>query len=369
MKKVWPEFARALWLDKTNTALPSILEADKYDFGLVDIFRWTNQPYSVVKQLPVEMDQRGLPRERFKLLELAETFSETLGSVYEIPPRSFYYEHLKFTDSAVSSVLIFNPVALYSPGDGAKVEVLKKIGGQWSAPEDFTNEIVKTFCRDKRAERIEEMLIIVSNGAGARNALPIRIPAESPMEVSTSNVGCWKWQGTTDYEIAYSNPAQNGSYRALASATFEVAPNSVYAHRASFVSTAGTASSNQVINQAPCVITSVGTAAPIGIRPNGIPDGSLTVNLDLHDSLGSPMNRELVGAVGTTSLSTTVTTVCPGFSQSTTTNIFQSWLAVRQAANIKITADGRTIDAVETIAVPEQFANYTMRLRFNALRE
>lgn len=78
-----------------------------------------------------------------------------------------------------------------------KVQALRKIGGKWQTPEDWTNDAFKTWCLDNQDERLEELLLIVSNSEANRSAeVPFLIGKDSPMKLATSNVGCWRWFGT-----------------------------------------------------------------------------------------------------------------------------------------------------------------------------
>ena len=129
------------------------------------------------------------------------------GDFYEIQPRSIFYEHLKFSDPTVSSVFFFNPIGAIPSGGFIKVQARKKIGGEWKATEDWTLEPYKQFCLDKKDERLEELLIVVSNSEVNRGGeQPFRFPKQFPMLASTSNVGCFMWQGSASTSITGGAP-------------------------------------------------------------------------------------------------------------------------------------------------------------------
>ena len=72
---------------------------------------------------------------------------------YEIPPRSIFYEQLKFTDPTVHTAIFTNPIAGDPDNNYVKVWVVRKIKGAWQAPEDWTEEPSKAFCLDQKDQR------------------------------------------------------------------------------------------------------------------------------------------------------------------------------------------------------------------------
>src|SRR5205085_4299386 len=137
---------------------------DKYDLGLSTVFT-SGAPeirrYAADRLKTTDVDQKGAGQAKFILLKNVSTFSGD----YEIEPRSFLYEHLKFSDPTVHSVLFVNPIGPVdaSSREFIKVQTCKKIAGVWKDLEDWTADHFKSFCLDKQDERIEELLIIVSN--------------------------------------------------------------------------------------------------------------------------------------------------------------------------------------------------------------
>jgi hypothetical protein len=103
---------------------------------------------------------------------------------------SVHYDYLKFTDDAVSYLRFENMF-----GPSFKIQALKKIGGSWRAVEDWSLVGFKELCRDKRDDRLEELVLIYSNGIAERNAPPI--PISMPATLHVSNVGCLRWSGTS----------------------------------------------------------------------------------------------------------------------------------------------------------------------------
>lgn len=112
MKAVWPEFAKTLWIGKDEHVLDYWATEDEYRFGLDKVYAevpTTDVPSALKDKLKsLKLDQAGQKREKFELLENAKEFEG-----YLIHPRSFFYEHLKFTDATVHSVYLFNPIAVF----------------------------------------------------------------------------------------------------------------------------------------------------------------------------------------------------------------------------------------------------------------
>lgn len=365
MKAVWPEFARALWLDRDNDALPSVLAGDGYDFGLSRVFKGEAKSHTLVDPTahePVRLDLAGGPRERKILLRTTAVFAEG----YVVPPRSFFYEHLKFVDSQISGVVLVNPVG--DSDTGAKVEIVKKIDGRWSAPQDITGTPSVEFCRDRRDERIDELLVIVSHGGGQRDAPPLVISDDRPMFVATSNVGCWKWQGEASTRSFIDDGAGNsGELSAQATGlVFErQGDGAFFAGRIAFTPSAGVASgflaSRGVIP--PCSTTITGP--PHAVSPN---DGFLLFGLDLELSPPLVPDRRVNVFRGNTAIKSTSRSVCPGVDQTGSVMNGWAWLAYPLGTNpLEVSADGRTIEADLTLTA--EFSRTVHKFKFTAMRE
>jgi len=373
MKAVWPEFAKTLWNDWENKVLDDWHNLDEYDFGLFHVFTQTSaaatESASPDKFRPIAIDQKGERRAKFTLLENA--LDEFSGNYYEIPQRSMFYEYLKFTDPSVHSVLFFNPIATLPSNEFMKLQVLKKIGGAWSAAEDWTMEPYKSFCLDKKDERLEELLIIVSNSEVNRAAdEPVRIPKQFPMQLSTSNVGCWRWQGTASTRITIADPVNNTVATASAIVQFEAVPTQIPG-RITFETSAG------VVNgvQTGTIGTPMGTctidlfAADTPIVKKTPPDGTIDINLDLDIGFGLPPDRNLITLAGNSILSTRQRLICPSGTETTTVDMSWNWFQVDDLNSREVSADGQKIEGEFNQSNPA--INTTIRTLFNfsALRE
>lgn len=347
MKAIWPEFAASLWNDATNKVLDYWSTTDNYDFGLAAIYTPKAQAVltaSSTKLKPLKVDQKSGPDAIFNLLANA---LEPGGSSYEVQPRSMFFELLKFTDPSVHTVTFFNPIAGTPDNEFMKLQVVKKIGGVWKAPEDWTLAPLKTFCLDKKDERVEELLVIVSNSeVNLLTERPFQIAKDDPMRVTTSNVGCWQWQGTASLTT---NTVFGYVTVESAAVTFDTARSSLLPDAgislgyALFVPLrAGTAtySIDGPLDTPGCSINGTANAVIVG-RLNGSvfeADGGLIANFGLPE----PLYRVALGSGLTNIAAVTSTIRCPGSSETTTAPKDVHWLSL-PAEGAKLSSDGQSI--------------------------
>jgi hypothetical protein len=72
---------------------------------------------------------------------------------------------------------------------------IQKIRGEWKKPEDWTRELQKAWCRDERAEDIEELVIIIGN-SDWQTQRPLHPPQDATIKAYPT--GCAAWTGTTE---------------------------------------------------------------------------------------------------------------------------------------------------------------------------
>ena len=356
MKTVWPAFALTLWNDGAGQVLDYWKTEDKYDFGLWDVYTHNNSIAGAPPNLkPLEIDQKGQPRATFKLLDNALLNSKS--GDYEIPPRSMFYEHLKFTDATVHSVYLLNPIGANPMAEFMKVQVVQKINGTWKDPENWTKEPFKQFCLDKKSERLEEMLIIVSNSEVDRlSEKPFPVPKIFPMRISTSNVGCWKWQGSASSAGTGTVPFPLDEIGRGVDLTFEVA--SILPGRIIFETTGGTLFGTLTSTQGECTVTMDGATKTASRTP--VPDGTIDVNLDLDLGFGAlgaleGPDRKFLKLSGLSTLTTLRKEVCPTFTISSTGPQVWDWLHVDDPAVYQVSADGQTIEGRFTSSPRRKF--------------
>jgi hypothetical protein len=82
---------------------------------------------------------------------------------------------------------------------GVGIQALIKVAGQDWKWENWSYETSKRFCRDVKAERLEELVIIFSNSEldqSSPNYL-LKPRGLNPL-LLTSDMGCWQWKGTVN---------------------------------------------------------------------------------------------------------------------------------------------------------------------------
>jgi hypothetical protein len=365
MKSVWPEFAKTLWNHFEDGVLDFWSTEDEYKWGLAHVFAGIGRD-APAKLRSLAVDQKGQPRATFELFKAALEFEG-----YRIHPRSMFFEHLKFTDATVHSAVFVNPIALFPNKEFLKIEVLKKIGGTWGEPEIWTAEPYKQFCLDRKDERLEELLVIVSNSQADRaSETPFTFPALFPMRVSTSNVGCWKWKGTSTSVTTGTLPGPSDSISRGVDVVFEVSAH--LPGRLIFDTTGGTVGGDSRTTLGECLATSVATSRTAVKLP--IPDGTIDVNLDLDLGFGTaggePPNRGFLKLAGSSRLATNNTLACPTVTQTSMFDSSWDWLRVSDLTPYAVAADGRTIEGrLAESGPPGSGITIVTNWKFTALRE
>lgn len=341
LKEAWPEFGKALWNDTRDNVLNDLRDWDSYDYGMANV---------------VEAKPATLAGGRTTLALLS-------ASGGTLQPRSLAYERISFPDD-VSPVLLSNPLGSLPQSEHLRLTAVKKIGGQWRAPEDWTAESEKYFCRDKVVERIEELLLIVSNSDPDPAAAPVALPADLPFELSASNVGCWKWQGSASRRIISEGSGQSGDNLASATA-LEFEPQSDFGPLRFLTSTAGTASGLFTLQSTtpPCSVTITGPAKTVSET-----DGSLSFGLDLKWG-PQPPDRKVRTLVGTSFIDSTQVAVCDGTTTTTAApGTGWQWLLYPTTTDpFDVSADGKTISANFVQTFPNTRVVHTFN--FSAMRE
>jgi hypothetical protein len=176
-KDHWPDFAKLLWnQDPVNVKS-----------GLDSFKNWdslTDDPATFPHAL-IDINLQGQPS--------ASTTLE--GNIKHL---AIHYFHYQISDPNVRSLIFYNhPYAVTSVGNfKVSTQAFFKIGGVWDYAHWSKNgkdDEAKPFCLDVKAERFEELVIALSNDSIDQDITGL---PEQP-RLSVSNVGCWKYQGTT----------------------------------------------------------------------------------------------------------------------------------------------------------------------------
>lgn len=208
-KDQWPDFALYNW---NRDQVHYYVDWDNLAYTAGDL---VNMPWRVPKWNGAE--SAGLGGQPDIKLEFDRLKADGQANL------SANYYHWVFDDDSVRTVIFNNgytfdlkeeevdpllgtqfvPYDWADPArDKAKVQALVKIGGAWQpAPEDWTDNGQRHFCRDRLGERVEELVLIFSN-AEHRVTPPGNgrlMPPDKPPTLWLSNMACLRWVGFTDY--------------------------------------------------------------------------------------------------------------------------------------------------------------------------
>ncbi len=208
LAKHWPQFAKTLW----NQG-PIAAKADSFD-------QWDD-----LKEKPllapdhpnkIAGDLGGKPKDETEL-------EETINNV------SSKYYHFEFKDEATRSLMFHN--TFYENrrrGEKVSVQALWKPEDPalpWVA-EDWTNYEWIGFCRDGKAQRISELVIIVAS-AEWNGPNPV-VRAASKPTLKRNNIGCWGFAGTTKHTYRDDSWSVGGIRTVTYEARFDYKPGGAF---------------------------------------------------------------------------------------------------------------------------------------------
>ncbi|HEX9161040.1 MAG TPA: hypothetical protein VF980_04965 [Thermoanaerobaculia bacterium] len=81
---------------------------------------------------------------------------------------------------------------------GAHVTAIFSKGGKWQKPEDWTSKPFSAYCRDVTDERVDELVIIISNSEFKDRQRKLKPPKKNPI-LFISHVGCRRWLGEVNW--------------------------------------------------------------------------------------------------------------------------------------------------------------------------
>ncbi|CAM3273303.1 Ig-like domain-containing protein [Corallococcus sp. ZKHCc1 1396] len=172
LEKAWPEFAKVLW----NQA-PIDTKAESFN-------TW-DKLSEKVKSNALKGDLAGAP-------ELKEELDDELNNLANS------YDHFTFSDPNTRSLLFHNGwfKNITESKEPVKVTALwNDASGTWHE-EDWSEYEYVGLCRDMKSQRAQDLIIITSNAKFAPGGGGSLKAAKTPY-LKRSNVGCWKYKGTT----------------------------------------------------------------------------------------------------------------------------------------------------------------------------
>jgi hypothetical protein len=216
-------FVRASWencknqsaLEAVDAAIPGGFEAVWPDFAR---FNWNRKPvedYTTWDGLKSQASPAGGGEIEVRM---GGSRDIAMQLKVDLPRLSTTYKHFNFTDDSARSIAFWNgatfnlkleellPIGIqYKPDTatadeklGARVQALIKLRGQDWQVADWTNVPYMTFCRDMLSERIDELVLIISNSEFKNRDRKLQPPGLAPV-LFASNMGCYQWKGTTSY--------------------------------------------------------------------------------------------------------------------------------------------------------------------------
>lgn len=214
---VWPEFVRYNW------------NREPFD----DYLKWDKLAHQATpaggSALDVSLGGRMDAAQKLKI---------------DLPRLSATYKHFKFTDDTTRTVAFWNGVTSdlkltagpagdlrYEPasasGDaikGAHVQALIKMRGKEWTKADWTHVPYITYCRDVVEERIDELVLIISNSEFKERDRKLQPPGLEPV-LWASNMGCWRWTGTSESTLT-SPGGSEGQLKVTTTVTWTRVPQS-----------------------------------------------------------------------------------------------------------------------------------------------
>ncbi|MGV8040390.1 MAG: hypothetical protein AB2L07_10015 [Thermoanaerobaculaceae bacterium] len=188
------------------------------------VYAWNaSQPFNRFKERD-KLSLQAAIQDTFPMsLSGGDGFFETAkGDDIKLPRLSTRYFVFDFPDDSAAVVGFFNALEfavkletvdeygdVFSPKPpgtapkGAHVRALLKVGGTWKE-EDWTGERHRSFCRMKDSEKLESLVVILSNSSvdPANDLVPQG--DYSPL-VWVSNFGCGPWEGSATLTYRWGN--------------------------------------------------------------------------------------------------------------------------------------------------------------------
>ncbi len=138
-----------------------------------------------------------------------------------------YYRFI-FNDINARSVAFYNPLAEMADDESnhASVQAVFKIEGQGWRSENWSYQLQKTFCRDQKAERLEELVIIIGNSDWQNKSA---VPAGRAPKLMVNNIGCWRWTGEARVATQISSGGSAEESAAVHQLVLQASPNNALA--------------------------------------------------------------------------------------------------------------------------------------------
>ncbi len=206
-----PDSVRLIWekteqtpgsLAAVNAALPGGLATQWHKVALHNLNRLTLNELSRLDQFtePANLTQdmdlplNAAPHKTYQL------------AVNLRPPAAQYY-HFTTDDETIASLSFINPYTT-DKFPTVHVQALVHIQGRptWESVADWTGRSI-SFCREVKAERIDELYLIISDHRWSAPRPALETPAPT---IELSNIACRAWKGEVQYKSWYIDEIEPG---------------------------------------------------------------------------------------------------------------------------------------------------------------
>ncbi|HVN74881.1 MAG TPA: hypothetical protein VMT19_01090 [Thermoanaerobaculaceae bacterium] len=228
----WANCAGQPALEALGAALPGGFAAIWPEFALHD---WNAKPVDQYFQWDRLLWQARPSGGTVVSVDVGGGLDSELQLKVDLPRVSATYKSFNFTDASVRSVAFWNgasfdlekltvPIvgpfwnptqASDSARKGVKVQALVKVSGSDWTIEDWTDRPYVEYCRDLTAERLERLVLIISNSEYSDRNRRVTPPGLAPV-FWASRMGCWQWKGTATYTL----PGAGGTQTDIAQVTW-----------------------------------------------------------------------------------------------------------------------------------------------------
>ncbi len=225
LRHIWPQFALALWnRDPIKpedsfgwdglVATPPDSDSTTIQLGATDPPRQIVAPslksaggYAPVNELSMVYDRYTIGA-GVSTLVFYNGFSQNLSTMpVSVQDWVGPVTHLVSRDAGSNFIVYDTPE---DTSKGRQVWAMKKIQNKWSV-EDWTNKPFVAFCLDKAAERVDELVLVFSNGnyttvrSSAPEANAVGSIGAQKSTLVASPIPCYKYEGDADTKLVFDN--------------------------------------------------------------------------------------------------------------------------------------------------------------------
>jgi hypothetical protein len=194
-----------------NASIPGGLAQRWAEFNLYNLNLSPNNPYQTWDGFSTRWGDYRLWRRWRANLDLQGQPQRTRAVGYNNAISPFLIVYLAASHLSVGlsqDVRLFAFGNTYVGIEGVNVQALARQSDQsWQGPLDWTQQRWNILCLDQATSRPEELLVLLSNSDWPEDleqdpgTLP-EVYSNGPLQVVGSNLGCWRWQGASYWQIA-----------------------------------------------------------------------------------------------------------------------------------------------------------------------